>query len=333
MINVIFKKVAYGLLVVTCAYTVSLSALTFALPSNGDSVVGGIQEIRTRAGDNFSRVGRRYDVGYYQMVEANPGIEPDAILPEDTRLVIPTRFVLPNAPRKGIVINLAELRLYYYSPDGRTVSTHPIGIGREGYDWKTPLATTHIYAKVKDPTWYVPQNIREARAEEGIDLPKIVPPGPDNPMGGYQFRLAIKSGSYLIHGTNDASGVGRRSSAGCIRMLPEDIESLYEYVPVNTAVQIINQPYKVGRLEDQLYLETHLPLQEQMQQYGNNMTPMVQLVSAAVRKYGAEVDWDKAERVTMAQKGYPIAIGTIMGTPVREKFSQATKNKKRASRG
>jgi L,D-transpeptidase ErfK/SrfK len=282
-------------------------ALTFKLPENGDNIVGRLQQVESQPGDNFSRLGRRYDIGYYEMVEANPSINPDAVMTPGTKLVVPTRFILPAASRTGVVLNLAELRLYYYPPGGHVVVTHPVGIGREG--WDTPSVLTHITTKVKDPTWYVPQSIREARAREGVELPETVPPGPENPLGGYEFRLAITGGSFLMHGTNDASGVGRRSSSGCIRMFPEDVESLYDRVPVKTSVRILNEPYKVGWEQDKLYLEAHLPLQEQMHIYSNTLTPMVKLISGATRQRSANVDWQVARKVINMQNGYPVLIG------------------------
>ncbi len=151
--------------------------------------------------------------------------------------MIPTAFILPSAPRKGLVINLAELRMYYYPPDGKTVVTYPLGIGKEG--WGTPLGVTRITEKTKNPTWVPPKSILEHRKKEGVYLPAKVPPGVDNPLGGYRMRLAIPTGAYLIHGTNNPAGVGRRSSSGCINMLPEDIETLYEKVPSGTPVHII----------------------------------------------------------------------------------------------
>ncbi len=305
----------------------NIHALQFDLPTGHNNIVGKVQYIKSQVGDNFSRVGRRYDIGYYELVEANPGINPDQTLEIGTKLLIPSQFILPAVPRKGVVINLPELRLYYYPPGEHTVLTFPVGIGREG--WSTPSTLTHIYAKIKDPTWHVPKDIREARAQDGIILPESVPPGPDNPLGFYEFRFAM-SGSYLMHGTNDFTGVGRRSSAGCIRLLPEDVEYLYSQVPVNTTVNILNDPYKVGWNEDSLYVEAHLPLQEQQKDMGDTVTPALKLVENALKQRSADVDWTNVKKVIATQSGYPVLIGVATGDWIPQPVattSLATKKK------
>jgi L,D-transpeptidase ErfK/SrfK len=171
--------------------------------------------------------------------------------------VIPSRFILPPGPRRGLVINLAELRIYYYPPKRAVVETFPVGIGRQG--WDTPLGPSWIAQKMINPTWTVPPAIRKDRKKEGVFLPQKVPPGPDNPLGGYALRL--KQLTYLIHGTNDSEGIGRRSSAGCLRMYPEDIEHLFPQVKTKDPIYIINVPNKLARAANRLYLEAHVPLQ------------------------------------------------------------------------
>ena len=186
---------------------------------------------------------------------------------EGTKIVIPTQFVLPRAPNRGIVVNVAELRLYYFpaassvAPEGtlagsRRVITHPISIGR--MDWSTPLGTTSVTGKVANPSWTPPQSIRDEHAARNDILPRVVPAGPDNPLGKHALRLGLPG--YLIHGTNKPSGVGMRVTHGCIRMFPEDIEALFKTVPAGTPVMIVNQPYKLGWTADGLYLEAHPPL-------------------------------------------------------------------------
>lgn len=276
------------------------SALTFPIPENDVNIIGKVQMAQAEPGDNFSTIGRRFDVGYFELVEANPEVSPKDP-PTWGKITIPSEFVLPTT-QKGIVVNLPELRLYYFEPTQGRVITFPIGIGREG--WNTPVGLTTIESKTKNPTWYVPESIRAERKTEGVELPKIVPPGPDNPLGDYKMRLAIPGGSFLIHGTNDPSGVGRRSSSGCIRMLPEDIEELYALVGVGAPVQILNEPNKIGWDGANLYLESHVPLEGGK----GNLAAMVDLVSKEAKKHHVKVDWEIAREVVEYQDGIPTII-------------------------
>lgn len=278
-------------------------ALVFTLPPQDSDIVGKIQEITTVSGDNFHTIGRRYDVGYYELIEANPDISPESI-PEGTHVVIPTRFILPNAPRQGIIVNLPELRLYYFPPGENQVWTYPIGIGRQG--WLTPTCTTTIISKKEKPTWIVPKSIQADRAKQGVKLPDKVLPGPENPLGDYALRLGLVT--YLIHGTNDPDGVGRRSSAGCIRMFPEDVKELFKPVKVGTPVRIMNDSYKLGWHYKKLYLETHLPLQEQKAEFDSDLTPMVQAIMTAAHENKETVNWDRVDEAVECQSGLPLCI-------------------------
>jgi L,D-transpeptidase ErfK/SrfK len=201
----------------------------------------------------------RYRLGYNMIRSANPDI--DAWLPVDgSEVLLPFRVILPDVPRKGIVINTAEMRLYFYRKDEKnhnTVTVYPISVGRR--DWATPLTETHVTLRVEHPSWYPPESIRAEHAARGDLLPKVVPAGPDNPLGDYLLALDIPS--YFIHGTNKRFGIGMQVTHGCIRMYPEHIEELYKLVPVNTPVTIVNQPYKVGWQGEKLYLEVHHPLE------------------------------------------------------------------------
>jgi len=250
--------IAAGLLAALGAGAASASAATFLLPDNGDAVLGDVQLVTARHEDTLLDIARRHDVGYEEMILANPGVDP--WLPgEGTLVVVPTSFVLPDAPREGIVLNVAEMRLYYFpkprAGEPARVITHPVSIGR--LDWKTPLGRTRITNKVVDPAWYPPESIREEHAALGDPLPKVVPPGPDNPLGRHALRLAIPG--YLIHGTNKPYGIGMRVTHGCVRMYPEDIETLFDQVPVGTVVHIVNQPFKAGWRSGTLFVETHPP--------------------------------------------------------------------------
>lgn len=233
----------------------------FVFDPDTESVVGDLQIVRARENDTLSDIARRFNLGYEEIVRANPDIDP--WLPRTgTEIILPTRFVLPDAPRQGVVINLPALRLYHFSPpaaDGtQVVTTHPIGIGRVG--WRTPEGATKITHKRVDPTWYPPASIRREHAANGDPLPAAVPPGPDNPLGRHSLRLGWPS--YLIHGTNRPYGVGLRASHGCVRMYPEDIAQLYDHIPVGTPVTIVNQPEVYGWQGDTLWLQAFPVLED-----------------------------------------------------------------------
>jgi L,D-transpeptidase ErfK/SrfK len=234
---------------------------TFPLPPSDVGLVGEIVVVRALAKDTLLDVARRHDIGQEEIVRANPDV--DRWLPgAGTQVTLPSRFILPPGPRRGLVLNAPEMRLYFYPAPApglpAEVQTYPVSIGRMG--WATPLRETKLVAKELDPAWRPPESIRREHAAEGDPLPAVVPPGPDNPLGRHALRLGIPG--YLIHSTNKAFGVGMRVSHGCIRMLPEDIEWLFPQVPVGTPVRIVNQPAKVGWYGDTLYLEMHPPLDE-----------------------------------------------------------------------
>ncbi|WP_347709762.1 L,D-transpeptidase family protein [Halomonas llamarensis] len=219
----------------------------YALPVQGD-FVGQDYDVIANKDDTLLDIARVHNVGYEEIQAANPDVS--LWVPgEGTSVTIPRRHILPDVERKGIVINIAELRLYYYpeAEEGQPpqVATYPIGIGREGYD--TPLGITRTTMRLEQPAWYPPSSMRKEAAERGDPPPEVVPPGPDNPLGEYAILLDIPG--YLIHGTNQPDGIGMRASRGCIRMYPEDIESVFDEVPTNTQVNIIDHPIKVGEDE------------------------------------------------------------------------------------
>ncbi len=249
--------------------TDAIDANRFILYAEDQSVVGQPQVVLTTASNALPDFAREYGLGYDEVLAANPGV--DIWIPgEDTPVLLPTQFVLPDVPREGIVLNIASKRLFYFPADGvvrngetgellsQIVLTYPIGIGRVG--WETPLGSTSVTAKAVDPHWWVPASVRQEHAAMGDPLPSVVPPGPDNPLGSRVLKLGMPG--YLIHGTNAPSGVGMRVSHGCIRLYPEDIEFLYELVDVGVPVTIINEPYLLGRLGDEWYFESHEPLED-----------------------------------------------------------------------
>lgn len=270
-----------------------------------DDTAGSLSVYHTKYEDTLYELSRRFDVGLVEMLAANPGV--DVWQPKPgTRLIVPNAHILPSH-RKGIVVNLSELRLYYFA-DANRVYTFPIGIGREG--WKTPLGEMRITRKKKDPIWVPPASIRR----EDPDLPEVVPAGEDNPMGGY--ALYLSKGSYAIHGTNRPYGVGKRSSHGCLRMYPEDIEKLFYLVKEGTRVTVIDQPYAVGWRGDRLYITVN-PTQEQAdiisEEYRApppvDMPEVYNVVKRAAK--GASVDWYAVEQAVAKQSGVPVLIAEV----------------------
>ena len=238
-----------------------IDANRFTLTGPGQTVVGHPQIVFATADDTFSDLARTYGLGYDDIVDANPGIDP--WLPgEGTAVLLPTQYVLPAAPQTGVILNIASKRLFYFPEpaegEAQQVLTFPIGIGRVG--WETPLGDTTVIAKAKDPTWWVPASVRKEHAELGNPLPSVVPPGPDNPLGTRVLKLDMPG--YLIHGTNQPYGVGMRVSHGCVRLYPENIEYLYTLVDIGESVTIMNAPYQMGTKDGQLYFEAHTPLED-----------------------------------------------------------------------
>ena len=219
------------------------------------SILGKLRAGQLQLGETLSALARRYDVGYDEVVAANPHIDMQHMQAGDT-LIIPSKHLLLAKPREGIVVNLPERRLYHYDSQ-RHVSTYPVGVGEIG--WSTPLGVMTIIGKRENPTWYVPNSVWLKNAEEGVTLPRVVKPGPDNPLGSRAMRLSQPS--YLIHGTNAPSGIGKRSTAGCISLYPEDVVRLYNKSPIDTKVTVIDEDVKWAIIDHKLCLELHEPLQ------------------------------------------------------------------------
>jgi L,D-transpeptidase ErfK/SrfK len=263
----------------------------------GDSVIGTPFYVKTSADQTLLDIGRHFGSGYDEMEQANPTV--DMWVPGDGKdVLVPDFHVLPKAPREGLVMNLAEKRLYYY-PSATEVQVFSVGVGRDG--WETPVGSYSIIEKIKDPTWTPPASIRKEHAEKGDPLPAVVPAGPDNPLGAYAMRLS--NPSYLIHGTNKPWGVGMPVSHGCTRMYPEDIEALFPKVDKGTPVRIVNQPYKVGWRGDQLFLEVNLA-------EGQLPQPARQVIPADIAgASGVMVDWNEVERALQDNAGLPRLVG------------------------
>jgi len=273
-------------------------------------IVGVVQKTLATKEDTLTDIARRFNVGYEEIMRANPGVDP--WLPGENReIVIPSQFILPNAPREGIVINAAAMRLFYYPKvkkgEPQVVHTYPIGIGKVG--WKTPEGATKIVRRQADPTWRpTPSIIKEHLEERGEKLDKVIGPGPDNPLGRFAFYLGWPS--YMIHGTNKPAGVGLRSSHGCIRLYPEDIEALFSRVARGTAVRIVNQPVLAGWRDGQLYLEVHPPLAEEehdlVAEAEAALGRAIERAGAAVS--GAALDHAAIEKIVAEQRGIPFPV-------------------------
>ncbi len=277
-------------------------------------LAGETQVIFARHENTFSAIGRQYNLGYEELRRANPGV--DQWLPgEDTAIYLPTQTILPEAPHAGVVINVPAMRLYYFTTEKSAagasatvtkVSSHPIGIGVQG--WATPFGEAKVTDKVSDPTWYVPASVRKEHAERGDPLPRVVPPGPDNPLGKFAMTLSLPG--YLIHGTNKPPGVGMRSSHGCIRLYPEDIEALFGRIGRGTAVRLVNQPVLAGWRDGQLYLEVHPPLAEETHDLLAEADAALTRALARAGAAAATVEIDRAAvaRIVTEQRGMPLPV-------------------------
>lgn len=304
----------HHLLLLLLPLSTGATALSFELPASGNDLVGAVRQVQSRYEDTLSDIARDNDLGYTEITETNQQVDP--WLPgEGTTVVLPTQFILPPGSREGIVINLAELRLYYYPKGENRVITHPLGIGREG--WSTPTGKARVTRKQRNPSWRPPLSIRQEHEAEGDPLPRVVKPGPENPLGDFAIYLSMPG--YLLHGTNKPFGVGMRVSHGCIRLYPEDIASLFEQVAADTPVRIINEPYKAGWLNDRLYVEAHPPLSEQRQAEGINFTPMVSAIVRAIGKRKLQPDWEAMRQAALGQRGIPTPV---TAPPTEARLSQ-----------
>ena len=290
---------------------------TFILPPADIDIVGRLETIMAGRDNTLLDIAREYDIGQNEILHANPGV--DRWLPADNSTVIlPNRYILPATKRTGLVINLPEMRLYYYpkpkAGEPPVVITHPVSVGR--MDWETPLGKTKIIQKKKDPDWRPPQSLKdEALAAGDEPLPDIVLAGPDNPLGGYAMRLGIPG--YLIHSTNKPYGVGMRVTHGCLRMYPEDIETLFDKISVGAQVQLVNQPIKLGWLADSLFIELHPPLDEDLEQYQDYMRSVLDAIAdflADERNAGAmdsvniSLSGSALRQAVEEQSGMPVLI-------------------------
>jgi L,D-transpeptidase ErfK/SrfK len=279
---------------------------------SGSDIVGYVQKTVVGKDDTLPDIARRFDVGYEEILTANPGVDP--WLPGVGReVVVPTQFVLPAAPHEGVVVNVAAMRIFYYPKhkkgEPETVYTHPIGIGKVG--WKTPEGSTKIVSRQKDPIWVVPKSVREEHQENGEQLPAQVPAGPDNPLGQYEFRLGWPS--YLIHGTNKPYGVGMRSSHGCMRLYPEDIAVFFDLIPIGTKVTVVNQPYLFGWRDGTLYLQAYAVMEDDSRNWIKDRKRLLaKLVHPKERgkiaQHDEEIDWQRVGDLAHSPRAVPVPV-------------------------
>lgn len=276
----------------------SALAAAYSLMSGDTQVVGAIVPLRTRYEDTLATVAEAQGLGWREVVDANQDVDP--WLPGDGTVIdLPTKYILPSGPREGVVINVAEFRLYYYPPGGRMVVTFPVGLGR--LDFPTPLVTTKVRSAVPNPTWHPGPTARREHAARGNPLPAVVPPGPDNPMGSMAIVLGIPS--YFIHGTNQPFAVGQTASLGCIRMYNSHVETLAEMVRSGQPVRIVSEPMKVGWRDGELFVEIHEDI------YGlAKPGELESLIRAATADRDVVVDWDAARKAEKEKSGLPVRI-------------------------
>ncbi|GIL38546.1 L,D-transpeptidase family protein [Roseiterribacter gracilis] len=286
-------------------YTVLTALMLPAAASASPPSVGQVQVIRTQYEDSLVDLARKYNIGYVEMLAANPGVDP--WVPGAGRdVTIPGMHLLPDAPHEGVVVNIGELRLYYYATKDGVPETHPLGIGGEGNE--TPLGSTSVVRKMAGPTWYR----TKAEIADKPWKPKIVPPGPDNPLGTHALYLGWPA--YLIHGTDDWHGIGRRDSRGCIRMYPEDIVDMFGKIPVGTKVTVVNQPVKFAWIDGQLFMQAH-PDAHQTDQLEDDKhrdyevpDGFMKMVLAKAGKDAARIDWTVVRQAMWERKDVPVAI-------------------------
>lgn len=269
---------------------------------------GELKTHTTSYEDTMVQIARDYDIGFVELRAANPDVDP--WMPgANVDLIIPSMYILPDAPRRGVVINLPEMRLYYYGREEMPPESFPLGVGREGLS--TPIGSTTVVSKIEGPVWRPTKRMRE----EDPTLPEMVPPGPDNPLGTHALYLGWPE--YRIHGTNKPYGIGRRSSSGCIRMYPEDIVRLYPQVPVGTPVTVVDQPVKAAWIGNEFYIEAHPSIGQANAIEENGGLPAYEFtendmkeILRAAGKDADRLDWDKIRDVIRARNGYPVVVAT-----------------------
>lgn len=286
----------------------SARAMDYPLPPAGSRLIGQNQTYTIQEGDNkLQTIARRFNTAAQVILETNNSIAPINPAP-GTVITIPSQMLLPDTPREGIVVNLAELRLYYFPPGENIVQVFPLGIGQLGLE--TPVTTTRVSQKIPNPTWTPTPGIRARSLEQGIKLPPVVPAGPNNPLGRFALRLGVGNGEYLIHGTSAPDSVGLRVSSGCMRMNAPDIKALFEQVRVGTRVQIINEPVKFSVEPDgKRYIEVHRPL-AQVEGENPQVSPITHSADFATFVSQAGSDKTLINKALSRRAGIPVVVSS-----------------------
>lgn len=289
----------------------SASAMDYPLPPAGSRLIGQNQTYAIQEGDkNLQAIARRFNTAAQLILETNNTIAPVYPAP-GTVITIPSQMLLPDTPREGIVVNLAELRLYYFPPGENIVQVYPLGIGQLGLE--TPVSTTRVSQKIPNPTWTPTAGIRARSLANGIKLPPVVPAGPNNPLGRFALRLGIGNGEYLIHGTSAPDSVGLRVSSGCMRMNAPDIKALFEQARVGTRVQIINEPVKFSIEPDgKRYVEVHRPL-AQVEGENPQISPIAHTPGFASFVSQEESDKTLIDKALSRRAGIPVPVAAGSG--------------------
>ena len=270
--------------------------------ARGEDVIGRLAVVRLEKGDTLPDIARHFSLGINGISAANPGV--DVWVPEaGERVTLPLSFILPDTPRKGIVVNLATMRLFRYKEDGTSllVTTYPIGVGTT--ERPTPTGRMHVARKAVRPTWHVPASIAEDHRKKGDDLPAVVPPGPENPLG--EYALYLSKPGYLIHGTNKPASIGLTATNGCLRLYPENVKMLFDDTPVSTPVLIVHQPYLIGQRNGVLYLEAHTPPEKSGALESEKLYSKLRTIE---KKAPRALDWKKVKEVQAEARGIPVPI-------------------------
>ncbi len=286
---------------------IAFAPIAHAAPATFDKdYVGKMEVYRANYEDTLVHLARKHGLGFVEMRAANPTLDP-WIPGEGARVVLPTQSLLPDAPRSGVVINLPEMKLYLFQKSGGAPLVYSISPGREGLN--TPIGSTTVISKKEGPSWTpTPRMLKEDPT-----LKPFYPPGPDNPMGTHAMYLGWDQ--YRIHGTNKPYAIGRRASSGCIRMYPEAIKDIFPRVPVGTKVTVVDQPVKVGWIENKMYVEVS-PTQEQsirIEQTGELMS--YEITAADMKRITSKagpladnIDWEAVRKAVREHRGYPVAV-------------------------
>lgn len=292
-------------LAILATVNTSVCASTYELPSSDNALIGSRQVMTAAAGDNVVNIAARYDIGFNAIQDANPQLDMTHGFPLNASVVIATDHLLPNAARTGIVVNLPEMRIYYYPESSDVVLTYPIGIGKIG---KTiPIVKTAITYKRENPTWTPPEDIREFNLKQGVVLPKVMPAGPDNPLGKYAIYMRIPT--FLMHSTIFPESVGTRASFGCLRMYESDIESFFPSVTSGIPVLIVNMPTKMGWQDEFFYLEVHHPLEEHSDEFEASLPGIVHSIVEETKNQPTLIDWQAVSFIAKEKDGLPHSVG------------------------